>query len=52
MRALDLAIIVVFLVGTPLLGIAIAGKQKSSSDYFVGSRKVPWWAVTFSVVAT
>ena len=52
MRALDLAIIVVFLVGTPLLGIAIAGKQQSSSDYFVGSRKVPWWAVTFSVVAT
>jgi SSS family solute:Na+ symporter len=52
MRALDLAIIVVFLVGTPLLGIAIGGRQKSSSDYFVGSRQIPWWAVTFSVVAT
>ncbi|GAB3477717.1 sodium:solute symporter [Amycolatopsis cihanbeyliensis] len=52
MRALDLAIIAVFLVGTPLLGIAIGGKQKSSTDYFVGSRRIPWWAVTFSVVAT
>lgn len=52
MRALDLAIIAVFLVGTPLLGIAIGGKQRSSADYFVGNRKVPWWAVTFSVVAT
>ncbi|PRX48352.1 SSS family transporter [Prauserella shujinwangii] len=52
MRALDLAIIAVFLVGTPLLGIAIGGRQKSSTDYFVGSRRIPWWAVTFSVVAT
>lgn len=52
MRALDLAIIAVFLVGTPLLGIAIGGKQSSSNDYFVGSRRIPWWAVTFSVVAT
>lgn len=52
MRALDLAIIAIFLVGTPILGILLGGKQKSSNDYFVGSRKVPWWAVTFSVVAT
>ncbi|NIJ13614.1 SSS family transporter [Saccharomonospora amisosensis] len=52
MRALDLAIIAVFLVGTPLLGIALSGKQRTSTDYFVGSRQVPWWAVTFSVVAT
>ncbi|WP_019811274.1 sodium:solute symporter [Saccharomonospora halophila] len=52
MRALDLAIIAVFLVGTPVLGIALSGRQRSSADYFVGSRRVPWWAVTFSVVAT
>ncbi|MCR3719361.1 sodium:solute symporter [Prauserella flava] len=52
MRALDLAIIAIFLVGTPILGILLSGKQRSSNDYFVGSRKVPWWAVTFSVVAT
>jgi SSS family solute:Na+ symporter len=52
MRALDLAIIAIFLIGTPLLGIAIGGKQTSSNDYFVGSRRIPWWAVTFSVVAT
>ncbi|EID53278.1 sodium:solute symporter [Saccharomonospora xinjiangensis] len=52
MRALDLAIIAIFLIGSPLLGVLLGGKQKSSSDYFVGSRQVPWWAVTFSVVAT
>ncbi len=42
MRALDLAIIAIFLVGSPLLGILLGGKQKSSTDYFVGSRQVPW----------
>lgn len=52
MRALDLAIIAIFLVGTPILGLLLSGKQRSSNDYFVGNRKVPWWAVTFSVVAT
>ncbi|MEU6642356.1 sodium:solute symporter [Saccharomonospora sp. NPDC046836] len=52
MRALDLVIVAVFLVGTPLLGIALGGRQRSSTDYFVGSRRIPWWAVTFSVVAT
>jgi SSS family transporter len=52
MRALDLAIVAVFLVGTPVLGIAIGGRQRSTSDYFIGNRQVPWWAVTFSVVAT
>lgn len=52
MRALDLAIIVVFLVGMPILGVALGGKQKSSTDYFIGNRQMPWWAVTFSVVAT
>ncbi|ACU96016.1 sodium:solute symporter [Saccharomonospora viridis] len=52
MRALDLAIIAIFLVGSPLLGIWLGGKQKSSADYFVGNRRVSWWLVTFSVVAT
>ncbi|OQO90070.1 sodium:solute symporter [Saccharomonospora piscinae] len=52
MRPLDLAIIAIFLIGSPLLGIMLGGKQKTSADYFVGGRQVPWWAVTFSVVAT
>ncbi|HEY7750756.1 MAG TPA: sodium:solute symporter, partial [Ignavibacteriaceae bacterium] len=27
------------------------GKQKSIKDYFLGSEKIPWWAVCFSIVA-
>ncbi|SDI85833.1 transporter, SSS family [Actinokineospora alba] len=51
MRALDLAIIVVFLVGMPLLGIWIAGRQRSGSDYFVGEGKISWWVACLSVVS-
>ncbi|MFC7340820.1 sodium:solute symporter [Saccharopolyspora griseoalba] len=52
MRALDLVVIGVYLIAMPVVGILLSGRQKSSQDYFVGSRRLPWWAVCFSVVAT
>ena len=52
MRALDLVVIGLYLVAMPVLGIVLSGKQKSSQEYFVGNRRLPWWAVCFSVVAT
>jgi SSS family transporter len=51
LRALDLAIIAVFLVGMPLLGIMIAGRQTSGRDYFVGNGKISWWVACLSVVS-
>lgn len=51
MRALDVAIIVVFLVGMPLLGVLIGGRQKSATDYFVSEKKISWWVVCLSVVS-
>lgn len=51
MRALDIAIIVLFLVGMPLLGILIGGRQRSSTDYFVSEKKISWWVVCLSVVS-
>ncbi|MBK1786814.1 sodium:solute symporter [Prauserella cavernicola] len=51
MRALDLVIIAVFLVGMPLLGILIGGRQKSGNDYFVGEGKISWWVACLSVVS-
>ncbi|MGW1676743.1 sodium:solute symporter [Saccharopolyspora sp. NPDC002376] len=52
MRWLDLAVIGVYLVAMPVLGLLLSGRQRSAQDYFVGSRELPWWAVCFSVVAT
>ncbi|MCC5698069.1 hypothetical protein LH612_33540, partial [Klebsiella pneumoniae] len=41
-----------YLVAMPALGMLLSGRQRTSKDYFVGSRQLPWWAVCFSVVAT
>ena len=51
MRALDVAIIVLFLVGMPLLGVWVGGRQRSAADYFVSERRIPWWVVCVSVVS-
>src|SRR5258705_7222501 len=52
MKALDLVIIFGYLIGIVLFGTWFGRKQKTTSDYFLGDRSVPWWAVAFSIVAT
>ncbi|WP_138431796.1 sodium:solute symporter [Fodinibius saliphilus] len=49
---IDYVVIVVYLIGVAALGIYAAGRQSSTSDYFMGGKGLPWWAVMFSVVAT
>ncbi|MDZ7681285.1 MAG: hypothetical protein U5J63_06095 [Fodinibius sp.] len=48
----DYVVIVVYLISVAGLGIHAAGRQSSTSDYFMGGEGLPWWAATFSVVAT
>src|SRR5437764_13373747 len=50
--ALDIAVILVYLAGTTLLGMWVGRRQRDANDYFVASRSIPWWAVMFSVVAS
>ncbi len=52
MRILDLVVVVVYLVAIAAIGLRLSGRQKSSADYFVGERSMPWWTVCFSIVAT
>jgi SSS family solute:Na+ symporter len=52
MKALDLIIIFGYLIGIVLFGAWFGRKQKTTSDYFLGDRSMPWWAVAFSIVAT
>src|SRR5256714_2597367 len=52
LTALDVVVIVVYLVGTTLLGIWVGRRQRDANDYFVAGRSIPWWAVMFSVVAS
>jgi SSS family solute:Na+ symporter len=50
--ALDFFVLVVYLVGTTVLGIWLGRDQKDAKDYFVAGKRIPWWAILFSVVAT
>jgi SSS family solute:Na+ symporter len=51
-KTLDLIVIVAYLVIVAAIGLKLSGRQKSATDYFVGERNLPWWAVAFSIIAT
>ena len=48
---IDYTIIIAYLIVISIIGSLSGGRQKSAKDYFLGSSKVPWWAVCFSIVA-
>lgn len=49
---LDYAIVCLYLAGVTIAGSIIAGKQKTSRDYFLGGKQMSWWSVGFSIVAS
>lgn len=49
---LDLAVIVLYLVGVTAWGAWLGRGQRGGRDYFLGNRDLPWVAVMLSVVAT
>jgi SSS family transporter len=49
---IDIFIVIFYMACTTALGFWIGRKQKSTTDYFLGGKHVPWWAVTLSIVAT
>jgi len=51
-HALDLVIVIAYLLGVTALGVHFRGKQHNVRDYFLGGRTAPWWALAFSIVAT
>src|SRR5216684_8969596 len=52
MRPLDVAVILAYFAAVIVFGLLLAGRQRDASDYFLGHRGLPWWALMFSVVAT
>ena len=52
MRPLDITVIVLYFAAVMAAGLLLAGKQRDASDYFLGHRGLPWWALMMSVVAT
>ena len=52
MGFLDLAIVAAYLAGVLLAGAWFSSRQKTTSQYFLGGRHVPAWAIAASIVAT
>lgn len=52
MHAIDLGIIVAYLLAVVGAGFYFGRRQLSTQRYFVGGREVPWWAISASIVAT
>ena len=49
---LDLTVLMVYLLGVTAWGAWLGRGQKGGTDYFLGSRALPWFAVMLSIVAT
>ncbi|MBK8269179.1 MAG: hypothetical protein IPK83_13080 [Planctomycetes bacterium] len=49
---MDWAIIAAYLAFTTMLGARLSGKQSTIRDFFLGGRKLPWWAISGSIIAT
>src|SRR6059058_773959 len=47
----DWLIIAVYLVGIILFGLWIGKDQKTTRDYFLGNKNIPWWGIGLSIVA-
>ncbi|HUI42450.1 MAG TPA: sodium:solute symporter [Terriglobia bacterium] len=51
LRPLDLAVVVAYLLGITLFGARFRKGQRTLSDYLLGGRRLPWWALALSVVS-
>ncbi len=53
LHPVDLALIVVYLLGITLFGLRFrkSGKNQSLRNYFLADNTVPWWAIALSIVS-
>lgn len=52
MHAVDVLIVLTYLLLVLLVGLASGRQERDTRDYIAGGRNVPWWAVLGSLVAT
>ena len=45
-------VLAVYMVAMLVLGTQVGKSNSSTESYFLGSRKIPWWAIGLSVMAT
>ena len=52
LHVLDWAALLAYLVGIMAMGFYFSKREHSTEDYFLGGRRVPWWAAGLSIFGT
>ena len=52
MSAIDIGIVVVYLIAMEAIGFFVGRSNKTQEDYFLAGRSMPWLPVALSVAAT
>jgi len=52
LSTIDISIVVVYLIGMMIFGWWVGRFIKSDKDYFLGGKKLPWWAIGMSMVVS
>jgi len=52
LNALDYGVFVLYCVAVLAVGWWVARREKTSQDYFLAGRRLPWYAIGFSLIAT
>lgn len=52
LHAIDYGIVILYLLGTFAAGYYFSRQQHEGDDYFVGGRRMPWFAVGLSIAAS
>ncbi|MCC6493442.1 MAG: sodium:solute symporter [Pirellulales bacterium] len=52
LHPVDIAVVALYLLAMLAVGVWVGRGQKTTKDYFLGDRSLPWWAVLLSIVAT
>jgi SSS family transporter len=47
---IDLAVVIAYVLAITAFGARFRKGQRSLHDYFLGGRRLPWWAITLSIV--
>ena len=50
--ALDYSILGIYFLGLILMGFYFSGREKSTGDFFLAGRRIPWWAAGLSIFGT
>jgi len=51
-RPLDYGVLAVYLLTLVGMGVYFSRREKSTGDFFLGGRRIPWWAAGLSIFGT